>query len=786
MILLRRLEISGLRGLPAKWPPINVRTNGLVVYGPNGSGKSSIVDGIEYALKGTTSLFPENRQGVSWEKGSPHVKGGPRKANIICEVDGAEYNLNDGSTLPVALQRWRDIAATSSFVLRRHMLLRFVGSQPAVRYDQLEPFFNVAEFTAYEAKLQAIAGAYVGRATDQEVALAKDAQRLRILLGLENGQPINAAAVETVLSNSLKVCGFHVAVDSSSLATRRTEIDGEMKGFAADAKLTQLAALKQKFTELVPSSAFEIVLTQLSEAQSAFEKAEADRTESIAAEFLKQGRDFIAANTAPECPLCESKIDPASVLERLAARIANDEKFASAKAKFENLARDASVPISLHLRDFKAAIAAWNTSLGEDLPPAYGDEVNLLQDLVSKLGLKKPISDLADLIASIKASIESHKPRLERIDKAVAEGGGQRRAALQNLLQLIEIQATEFSSYGKKVAALETIRRRMRVAERVHGHAVLARKEIVQKIVAELALQANKYYESIHPGEGISKSSLDVRDVGAGSVDISTEFAGTVEHPMLHLSESHLDTLGLCFFLAARRMEHNQNPDFGLLVLDDVVHSVDADHRDRVASLLTKEFSDHQLIVVTHDSIFYHRLRHYFGSQFEYLYFSSWSLDAGPVRTTSSTDVDRVTIPAVRETLTADELAAACGRFFEFLLRIVAERLNVPLPARFTKPHDIGNMWPSLYGKLKKAKNAPAALKDVAEKINDNQWIRNQVGAHYNEPAVPVSDKEVQRLAEALTEFYALMFCSKCRTSVEKKGDDDWRCECEALQYKGS
>lgn len=89
---LSRLEIEALRGIPLGWPSVRIGDGGLVVYGPNGTGKSSIIDGIETSLEKESSLFAEKRQGVSWEKGSEHVRGGPKRAELFGTTTGDEYN----------------------------------------------------------------------------------------------------------------------------------------------------------------------------------------------------------------------------------------------------------------------------------------------------------------------------------------------------------------------------------------------------------------------------------------------------------------------------------------------------------------------------------------------------------------------------------------------------------------------------------------------------------------------------------------------------------------------
>src|SRR5262249_17795752 len=153
------------------------------------------------------------------------------------------------------------------------------------------------------------------------------------------------------------------------------------------------------------------------------------------------------------------------------------------------------------------------------------------------------------------------------------------------------------------------------------------------------------------------------------------------ENPLLHFSESHLDTLGLCYFLALRRHEALRAPGFKLLVLDDVLHSVDADHRGRIAMLIKDQFSDHQIIITTHDIHFYEGLRRELGSSgYAYRRINNWDLTRGPVFGDPLADFDRITVSEEREQLSPESLAAAGGRFFEWLLRETTESLEVSVP----------------------------------------------------------------------------------------------------------
>ena len=72
--------------------------------------------------------------------------------------------------------------------------------------------------------------------------------------------------------------------------------------------------------------------------------------------------------------------------------------------------------------------------------------------------------------------------------------------------------------------------------------------------------------------------------------------------PSSLLSESHLNCLGLSFFLASVKAFNKVNDFF---LLDDVISSFDGHHRTRFMRLLIDEFSDYQIILLTHEKDFF-------------------------------------------------------------------------------------------------------------------------------------------------------------------------------------
>jgi hypothetical protein len=277
---------------------------------------------------------------------------------------------------------------------------------------------------------------------------------------------------------------------------------------------------------------------------------------------------------------------------------------------------------------------------------------------------------------------------------------------------------------------------------------------------------------------------LTVRPTEDGSVILENEFYGKTASPRLHLSESHLDTLGLCYFLALRKTEAKADPTFKLLILDDVLHSVDADHRVKVAQLLKQEFNDHQLIITTHDDIFFGRLRTAFGNAgIEYRRFHGWDIVLGPASVEKTSDLDTVCDSALRMNTSVEDLAAASGRFFEWTLRELTERLEVAIQARFSRNHDIGSLWPPLSKKLRANKGFINSYPKLCEDIELHGWVRNLIGAHYNEFSSGVTPAEVRDFAILLENLYRATFCVSCGGFVRKQSEDEIRCANGCIVY---
>ena len=134
-----------------------------------------------------------------------------------------------------------------------------------------------------------------------------------------------------------------------------------------------------------------------------------------------------------------------------------------------------------------------------------------------------------------------------------------------------------------------------------------SREKAIQQVFMKISGKVLDYYKLLHDfaddDEASECTALELKPTSrsaAGGLQLAIQFLGLAnsKDPRAFLSEGHLDSLGLCLFLAAVRIF---NPPGSLLVLDDVLTSIDKEHRRRVGELLLTEFKDFQIILTTHD-----------------------------------------------------------------------------------------------------------------------------------------------------------------------------------------
>jgi hypothetical protein len=282
-----------------------------------------------------------------------------------------------------------------------------------------------------------------------------------------------------------------------------------------------------------------------------------------------------------------------------------------------------------------------------------------------------------------------------------------------------------------------------------------------------------------------------IKEAGAGSLTMTGTFYGNEADPRGFYSEGHVDSAGLCLFLAIRRLHHTLHPELALLVLDDVMHSVDGEHRRATADLIFEQFGDHQIMITTHDPIWFEQLKIAARAKKRTLRaykIVDWSVKTGPVWGDHRSDVQWLCSPDAKTSQPADRVIRA-GRLLEEMGQILCEGLGATVTYRRDGRYTLDPLWTAFFSRAQKHPPFAAAAQqegDCLNKIDQLRVYRNWIGAHANEWAMGMTAREADEFVDAVLTLQRLVFCESCGGFVQRNGSINglWSCRCEGKRYK--
>lgn len=783
MVRITRLDVRGFRGVRQE-RSLLFDGKSILLFGENGSGKSSFVDALEKLFAGRISTL-DRVQGLSSDRHGPHIRNGDNPTRLRVVFTDAPGTVFAGDTLPDSLpapiNEYVQSAQENLYILRRRQVLDFVDSRPQERYALLRPFLPLSGIEDMESALRAAGDGAQAVAQDAKSTFDRLVTHLRRDLKLApSSQPPADEELAATVSRTLEQLKQPPIFSPEDLEGALHNLDAALAPFGDVSRQSHLASAIRVLGELretVSGSAIQA----LSFALQAMRAKEAEEAHVFYEAVLEQGARWIEEEQRNTCPLCEKEIAPETTIARARERL-------SAMRQLLELRRQAKTAQDQAERALRAAIDGIERAVKQVAVLTPEDRVEC-EDLLTRLK-----ATLAEALVTV--SVELRELSVEAIsialaavrsDSALRHGLRSEQERLQGLLQSLPspdvakalVSARDSIRRVKEAwAELGTARDTMRraeteafVASRLHDDAQAARKEEVQRIFDELSQDIDNLYTSLHPYENHGGIRLEVRDVGQGSANLKATFYDRQDQdPRAYYSDAHLDTLGLSIFLALRRWDRKQRPGFDLLVLDDVLTSVDVHHAVRLSELLLREFRDYQMLVTTHDRIWFEHLRDiqarcHVANGFVNKVIHKWSIDEGPdIR---EPEDERKEIDRLIDDASAHDIAATAGRLFEHVLQEMRYSLRLSVEAKRGEQYEIGDLWPAFYSTVRK--NYPSlygAGRKILEALDVRWPVRNWIGAHRNQWAENVPRKTAIEFAAAVKDLFDLLFCSSCRRFV--------------------
>lgn len=332
----------------------------------------------------------------------------------------------------------------------------------------------------------------------------------------------------------------------------------------------------------------------------------------------------------------------------------------------------------------------------------------------------------------------------------------------------------------KKIKKKEDLKNLKKIIRRENLPRVL--KEEYYDKVAELLTQG---FVQISELNYIEKIELSTGGDTLNSLDIKIQLCnGRVVTPNQIFSEANYDLMILLLYISIIRVGITKEKKARVLIIDDVLQSIDASIRTKFISYIFKELKDWQFIITCHDRLWLNQLKHLFKCHnvggFKEFYITYWSFETGPLISEISGGVDN-SIQQALSTNNIKIIAATAGSFLEKICNEITMNMRFSIERRIDDKYELNDLWNAVKSKLKK----DDFLNPICNEIDQVYYLRNIFGAHYNKWAESINDEEVLRFANLVQQLYEKTFCPKCLSWIEKDKDKKFgRCKCHKLHVE--
>jgi hypothetical protein len=311
------------------------------------------------------------------------------------------------------------------------------------------------------------------------------------------------------------------------------------------------------------------------------------------------------------------------------------------------------------------------------------------------------------------------------------------------------------------------------------------RKEYIEKILVAISNEVSQLYSELHPDEKIGNPRLYLKPRTRGSLEFDASFYEASEiPPQAYYSESHLDTLGVCVFIALAKYYKTES---SILILDDILTSVDAQHMDRFMGMLHEQSKFfNKIIVTTHYRPWKDRYKFARSavSNIDVIELKPWSLNNGIQVSEFKQALVELKETSKPESFDRQIVASKAGIVLESMLDFITLKYKCSLPRNGRNEYTLGELVGGIDSKLSKLLKIRTGgkevdLKPILDTATDSQWIRNQVGCHFNLSGSDITDGDVQNFAVSTIKISEILLCPKCMNLPKKNAGSFWTCGCK-------
>lgn len=814
---LNELTIHGFRAFPPEEQTIDFGGDNAVIVGDNGTGKSSVLAAVEFLLTGGMSHLSGPGTGeISIPAHAPHQWADPEDCFVRGEFingDGergvVERRANNHNSLEhlegeinaddIEISQWND----EHLILTRGQLLEFIESAPANRGERLSKLLNLSGVTNRARGFDRIRGYLEDQAEARREYCRRQVDDIASSVAFPLTYPINPDDESNLLdaiNQKLTQLGITEVEEIEDLADALESTDVVVSEEALDPVYESRTEdrLRENMAWVVENqSDIEDEIIALTDGLD--ELVDVETSSLFEIDIFEAATEIVDPETTT-CPLCGETHDQGFLNERVESERTRLSTIRELREEIDQTRQHLQQELSGHIRELQEVVNRLNQGIESGDHSDIDDHLTNLEDYIEEMEEVVGRVDQDLVIETEGGALEIQQIDADDLIPDWEMLGDEISAIIEyieNLEPLEEHTATfsdlitirnAWDNLEEEEDELEirvSLANEMEVVEELFTQ---ARREALNSLYESIENKFNEFYTTIHPEE--QEIDLDFDAEGTESVDLEATFEEERDSPLAYHSEGHIDTMGVCLFLALRDHLDNSGPD--IVMLDDIVMSVDKTHRQGVANLLGDYLNGSpQGILATHDEVWSDQLTASdVVSSNNVLEITDWDISTGPMLYTGAWDIVEDYIDQNRP----HAAAASLRRQAEKFSRIVAARLRARMD--YKERYELADFVFGINRRLREVTgNASDYHEDLSEEWEAAQSFEERrsellgdVGfqelnnlVHYRRNVWGQLDAdELRGVLEHWRDIEDFMYCDACNSYLSYNDPGDWhwiRCD---------
>ncbi|MHA1228232.1 MAG: hypothetical protein ACTSR2_04235 [Candidatus Hodarchaeales archaeon] len=796
---IQKTTISGFRGINI--PPLELdfckdkSIQSMMVYGKNGSGKSSIVDAWEWLCSGKIEHLAREGAGP---QSYPHKEAGEGQTYIEVEFADGEIGRIKMEYDPNRITQPRIEGNLSKLRgriphpchLRYRDLTEFVYERKAEKYEILSRFMGFADALNIQNDLQTCAGKLGERLEELQRKRDDFSKGYREISGEE---PKDTESFIKILNTIFSRHGVALIRGVTEVKTSLETLRGLVEKDEKSRRLSYWKDIQRIISQFYPVEDICSSISKFQEDFTTFRQDEEEISKLVLLDLYEKGIEAIKSLEIYDiCPLCDKPYD-GNLIEHIKSKQGHLDELSKRKNALDIKKEELLSTVDKIIR--KADFASLNLEEKELEPPLTQFRENLvnvrplLEECKGMLGKKiENIDKGFDFLKKVdtkehKSLLDSESRIKEEISRQVEnlETDEPRKALVNDFQQVDSLQKslTEWTQLNEKIKVLEKIKGHYEVIKAAY---VEETKGGVQASFDAISYDLKEYFTILEKdSEIIADPKIRLIPGKDKAVELEIMFGGDPISPAYkYLSESQLNSFGLSVFLASVK---RFNPNFKFIILDDVINSFDTYKRPRVIDLLSEHFSDYQILLFTHDSIWLDRLQRRFPKWIRKRFFG-WDYTIGP-----RVEPGKNSYEQIDELLLHDKPAEAgwmFGRYLEWVLQELCENLEASVKYNRRNEYTLSELFQSFKERMEKKLKENHSIVKLTSAFESDIGFRNFCD-HWKE--TDYSSPEIRDIVQSWKDIESKIECGKHHKFIRYKKEDGHEhisCPCGELDLKAN